>query len=136
MKVSRSGPRKRTGNRAPHPKPPKRSERLAFRRSRAKAFHAPLQRPNGGCGYGSENNVSGLSAESMSIDDGEDYSLVGEPITLGGGGLVRLAYCGDEQTDDLRTRYAGRARRHSDLEHWWRGLPDTCLRTTSMSAAT
>ena len=43
--------------------------------------------PNGGCGYGSENNVSGLSAESISIDDGEDYSLVGEPITLDGGGL-------------------------------------------------
>lgn len=42
---------------------------------------------NDGCGYGSENDVSGLSVESTSIDDGEDYSIVGEPITLGGGGL-------------------------------------------------
>jgi hypothetical protein len=43
--------------------------------------------PNAGCGYGSENDVGGLSVESMSIDDGEDYSIIGEPITLGSGGL-------------------------------------------------
>ncbi len=43
--------------------------------------------PENGCGRGAKNDVSDLSAESLSIDDGEDYSVVGEPITLGGGGL-------------------------------------------------
>ena len=50
--------------------------------------------PNDGCGRGSENDVSGLSIEALSIDDCEDYSIVGEkpvgetPITLGSGGLA------------------------------------------------
>jgi hypothetical protein len=43
--------------------------------------------PESGCGRGTKNNVSGLSAGSLSIDDGEDYSVIGEPITLGSGGL-------------------------------------------------
>ncbi|HEY3829579.1 MAG TPA: hypothetical protein VGL57_10330 [Solirubrobacteraceae bacterium] len=46
-----------------------------------------FETPNEGCGYGSKNDVSGLSAESMNIDDGENYSIIGEPITLGTGGL-------------------------------------------------
>jgi hypothetical protein len=41
----------------------------------------------GGCGYGSKNDVSDLSAESMSIDDGEDYSIIGKSVTLGSQGL-------------------------------------------------
>jgi hypothetical protein len=43
--------------------------------------------PESGCGRGTKNNVSGLSAESLSIDDGEDYSVIGDSITLGSGGL-------------------------------------------------
>ena len=69
---------------------PKASETLgalSFPALAGKGLSCTFTTPNGGCGYGSENNVSGLSAESMSIDDGEDYSLVGEPITLDGGGL-------------------------------------------------
>jgi hypothetical protein len=38
--------------------------------------------------YISENNVSGLTAESIKIDDGDEYALGGDEITLGGGGLT------------------------------------------------
>ncbi len=38
--------------------------------------------------YKSENNVSGLTAESIKIDDGNDYVLRGDEITLDGGGLA------------------------------------------------
>jgi hypothetical protein len=34
------------------------------------------------------NDVSGLSAESIQLDDADDYLLAGEPITLGSGGLT------------------------------------------------
>jgi hypothetical protein len=37
--------------------------------------------------YESENDVSGLSAESIAIDDGNDYKLSGDALTLGAGGL-------------------------------------------------
>ena len=37
--------------------------------------------------YYSKNNVGGLSAESVRIDDGEDYAIWGDELTLGGGGL-------------------------------------------------
>jgi hypothetical protein len=39
------------------------------------------------CFFRSFNNVSGLTAESIQIDDGEDYQIAGKPITLGSGGL-------------------------------------------------
>jgi hypothetical protein len=34
------------------------------------------------------NDVSGLSVESIHLDDADDYLLAGEPITLGSGGLT------------------------------------------------
>ncbi len=62
-------------------------EALSFPVLAGKGLSCTFTTPNGGCGYGSENNVSGLTAESMDIDDGEDYSIIGRPITLGAGGL-------------------------------------------------
>lgn len=38
--------------------------------------------------YFSANDISGLSAESMQLDDSDDYVLAGEAMTLGGGGLT------------------------------------------------
>lgn len=38
--------------------------------------------------YTSENNLSGLTAESIKLDDGDEYALAGTEITLGGGGLT------------------------------------------------
>jgi virginiamycin B lyase len=43
--------------------------------------------PTDAC-YLSFNDVSGFSAESISIDDGDDYELFGEEIKLGSGGLT------------------------------------------------
>jgi Immunoglobulin I-set domain len=37
--------------------------------------------------YYSENDIGGLSAESIQIDDGEDYEIWGDELTLGSGGL-------------------------------------------------
>ncbi len=37
--------------------------------------------------YVSDNDLHGLSAESLEIDDGNSYLLEGEPLSLGGGGL-------------------------------------------------
>jgi hypothetical protein len=62
-------------------------EALSFPALAGKGLSCTFTTPNGGCGYGSENNVSNLTAESMNIDDGEDYSIIGKPITLGAGGL-------------------------------------------------
>jgi hypothetical protein len=42
---------------------------------------------SGAC-YISENNLSGLTAESIEIDNGDEYFLGGNQITLGGGGLT------------------------------------------------
>lgn len=38
--------------------------------------------------YASENDVPGLNVAALSIDDGYDYHITGEPITLGEGGLT------------------------------------------------
>lgn len=38
--------------------------------------------------YVSENNLSGVTAESIKIDNGDEYALGGDGITLGGGGLT------------------------------------------------
>jgi hypothetical protein len=38
--------------------------------------------------YTSENNVSGLTAESIKLDNGDEYALSGDGITLGSGGLT------------------------------------------------
>lgn len=38
--------------------------------------------------YLNENNVPGIAAEALSIDDGYSYRIKGEPITLGAGGLT------------------------------------------------
>jgi hypothetical protein len=38
--------------------------------------------------YLSDNDMSGLSVESLKIDDGDDYKIGGGEITLGGGGLI------------------------------------------------
>jgi hypothetical protein len=38
--------------------------------------------------YKSENDVSGLTAESIKLDNGDEYVLRGKEITLGGGGLT------------------------------------------------
>jgi hypothetical protein len=38
--------------------------------------------------YESKNDLSGLTAESIKLDDGDEYTLSGEEITLGGGGLT------------------------------------------------
>jgi hypothetical protein len=38
--------------------------------------------------YLSYNNLSGLSAEALQIDDGDDYLLAGEEVGIGSGGLV------------------------------------------------
>ena len=38
--------------------------------------------------YFSENSVSGLSAESMELDDGDPYFIAGEELALGAGGLT------------------------------------------------
>lgn len=43
--------------------------------------------PTSAC-YSSFNNVRGLSAESVQIDDGNNYVVKGEEVTLGGGGLT------------------------------------------------
>ncbi|MFL5823811.1 MAG: hypothetical protein ACJ764_10260 [Solirubrobacteraceae bacterium] len=46
--------------------------------------------------YLAGNDVSGLSAEAISIDDAEGYSLSGDPITLGAGGITaapQIARC-------------------------------------------
>ena len=37
--------------------------------------------------YGAMNDLSGLSAEAMQLDDGDFYFLAGEAVTLGAGGL-------------------------------------------------
>jgi hypothetical protein len=37
--------------------------------------------------YFSENDIGGLSAESLQIDDGEDYEIWGDELTLGSGGI-------------------------------------------------
>jgi hypothetical protein len=41
----------------------------------------------GAC-YKSTNDVNGLDVESIGIDDGDEYELEGDVITLGGGGLT------------------------------------------------
>jgi hypothetical protein len=41
----------------------------------------------GYCFFLSENDIGGLTTESMHIDDAQDYAIFGEPITLGAGGL-------------------------------------------------
>ncbi len=38
--------------------------------------------------YSSENDVSELSAEALRIDDGENYVIKGDELTLGSGGLT------------------------------------------------
>src|SRR5579875_3489913 len=38
--------------------------------------------------YTSDNNLSGLTAEAISIGDGVPYQITGNPITLGAGGLT------------------------------------------------
>ncbi len=38
--------------------------------------------------YKSENNLSGLTAESIALDNGDEYTLSGNEITLGSGGLT------------------------------------------------
>lgn len=38
--------------------------------------------------YESKNDISGLSVESLMIDDGDEYTLSGDEITLGVGGLA------------------------------------------------
>jgi hypothetical protein len=38
--------------------------------------------------YLSYNNLSGLSAEALQIDDGDDYLLAGEEVGIGSGGMV------------------------------------------------
>jgi len=43
--------------------------------------------PTSAC-YSSFNNVRGLSAESVQIDDGNNYVIRGEEVALGGGGLT------------------------------------------------
>jgi hypothetical protein len=43
--------------------------------------------PTDAC-YEALNNISGLTAESMKIDNGNEYVLSGEEIELGGGGLT------------------------------------------------
>jgi hypothetical protein len=60
---------------------------LSFPALAGKGLSCTFPGPEGGCGYASNNDVSALSVESMSIDDGEDYAISGEPITLGSGGL-------------------------------------------------
>jgi len=40
-----------------------------------------------GC-YQSTNDVSGLSADALSIDDGQPYAISGNPLSLGAGGLT------------------------------------------------
>ena len=37
--------------------------------------------------YVSSNNVGGLSAQSVKIDDGDEYLISGKPLTVGSGGL-------------------------------------------------
>ncbi len=44
--------------------------------------------------YESKNDVSGLSAESIAIDDGNDYKLSGDALTLGAGGLAAAPAAG------------------------------------------
>jgi hypothetical protein len=44
--------------------------------------------------YESKNDVSGLSAESIAIDDGDDYKLSGDALTLGAGGLTAAPAAG------------------------------------------
>ncbi len=60
---------------------------LSFPPLAGKGLSCTYPGPEGGCGYGSKNDVSGLSAESMSIDDGEDYSIRGNRLLLAAGGL-------------------------------------------------
>jgi hypothetical protein len=43
-------------------------------------------RPEEAC-YFSENNLSGVSVESLHVDDRAEYVIYGEPFTLGSGGL-------------------------------------------------
>ncbi len=38
--------------------------------------------------YSARNDLTGLSAQAISIDDAEGYSLSGNPVTLGAGGLT------------------------------------------------
>lgn len=47
----------------------------------------------GAC-YQSENDLSGLTSESLKIDDGDEYLLAGHEITLGGGGLTAAPAAG------------------------------------------
>lgn len=42
---------------------------------------------SGAC-YKSTNDMSGLDVESIGIDDGDEYELTGDTITLGDGGLT------------------------------------------------
>jgi hypothetical protein len=47
----------------------------------------------GAC-YKSKNDLSGLSVESISIDNGDEYEVSGDEITLGGGGIIALPAAG------------------------------------------
>jgi hypothetical protein len=49
--------------------------------------------------YESKNDISGLSVESLTIDDGDDYKLGGDEITLGAGGLVASPAAGASGSD-------------------------------------
>ncbi len=50
--------------------------------------------PSDNC-YFSDNDISGLSANAISIDDGVGYSLQGDGITLGAGGLTAAPSAND-----------------------------------------
>ncbi len=51
--------------------------------------------------YLSDNDMSGLSVESLTIDDGDDYKIKGGEITLGGGGLTASPAIGTSGEDGV-----------------------------------
>lgn len=60
-------------------------ETLSFPHLSASGCNA--EPPTAAC-YASENDVSGISANSIHVDDGSPYSITGQGIALGAGGLV------------------------------------------------
>jgi hypothetical protein len=48
--------------------------------------------------YTSNNNVSGLEANALSIDDGVPYNISGDGLTLGAGGIVTSTSASDNST--------------------------------------
>ena len=66
--------------------------------------------------YSSENDLEELSAEELHIDDGDNYIIKGEELSLGSGGLTASPE-GRHERGPRRDRNAARTERIAEMEH-------------------